>query len=79
MTEPYPFQRIEPKWQRFWEERQLFRAVDHDSTRPKCTVLVQLLQATVIQIYLGFMTTAALIRFYLDAQSATAPAQAPQI
>ena len=39
MTEPYPFQRIEPKWQRFWEERQLFRAVDHDPTRPKFYVL----------------------------------------
>ncbi len=38
MVDKYPFQQIEPKWQRVWEERKTFRAVDGDR-RPKCYVL----------------------------------------
>lgn len=41
---PYPFDKIEPKWQAIWEERQLFRALNpgdagFDATRPKFYVL----------------------------------------
>ena len=39
MPEKYPFQEIEPKWQRHWEERKLFRAVDGDAKRKKLYVL----------------------------------------
>src|SRR6185295_10171191 len=39
MAERYPFQTIEPKWQRVWRERKLFRAVDGDAKRPKRYVL----------------------------------------
>ncbi len=39
MTEQYPFQTIEPKWQSIWEERKLFRAVDGDAARKKCYIL----------------------------------------
>ncbi len=35
---PYPYQTIEPKWQRIWDERQTFRTSD-DSTRPKLYAL----------------------------------------
>ena len=35
---PYPYQTIEPKWQRIWDERQTFRTPD-DSTRPKLYAL----------------------------------------
>jgi leucyl-tRNA synthetase len=30
---------IEPKWQRKWEEQDLYRALDHDQTRPKYYIL----------------------------------------
>src|SRR5438874_6278771 len=41
---PYPFDQIEPKWQRIWEERQVFHArnpgeKDFDSKKPKFYVL----------------------------------------
>lgn len=41
---PYPFDRLEPKWQAIWEERRPFHALnpgdsDFDSTRPKYYVL----------------------------------------
>src|SRR5690348_10891544 len=41
---PYPFDAIEPKWQRIWEEKQLFHAPNpgepnFDSTKPKFYVL----------------------------------------
>ncbi len=41
---PYPFDRIEPKWQQAWQERQTFRAPnpgepDFDPARPKFYVL----------------------------------------
>jgi leucyl-tRNA synthetase len=39
MAEKYPFREIEPKWQRCWEERKLFRAVDGDPKRKKLYVL----------------------------------------
>ena len=39
MTEKYPFQDIEPKWQRYWEEHKLFRALDSDAKRKKLYVL----------------------------------------
>ncbi|MDP3723108.1 MAG: leucine--tRNA ligase [Candidatus Omnitrophota bacterium] len=39
MSEGYPFQDIEPKWQRYWEEHKLFRAVDGDARRKKLYVL----------------------------------------
>ena len=39
MAEKYPFAEIEPKWQRHWEEKKLFRAVDGDTTRKKLYVL----------------------------------------
>ena len=39
MAERYPFADIEPKWQRYWEERKLFRAVDGDAKRKKLYVL----------------------------------------
>jgi len=35
----YPFKEIEPKWQRLWEQRKLFRAVDGDEQRKKLYVL----------------------------------------
>jgi len=38
MPDRYPFAQLEPKWQRAWEERRAFRAVDGDR-RPKCYVL----------------------------------------
>ena len=38
MAERYPFSEIEPKWQRVWQERKLFRAVDGDA-RKKLYVL----------------------------------------
>ncbi|MBI3321097.1 MAG: leucine--tRNA ligase [Candidatus Omnitrophica bacterium] len=38
MPDNYPFRQIEPKWQRVWEERRTFRAVDGGPT-PKCYVL----------------------------------------
>lgn len=34
----YPFDRIEPKWQRYWEEHQTFRTTE-DPTKPKFYVL----------------------------------------
>ncbi len=41
---PYPFDRIEPKWQRIWEERQLFHAPNpgergFDRSKPKFYIL----------------------------------------
>ena len=41
---PYPFDQIEPKWQKIWEERQNFHALnpgekDFDSKKPKFFVL----------------------------------------
>jgi leucyl-tRNA synthetase len=41
---PYPFDQIEPKWQKIWEERQLFHAPNpgeknFDSTMPKFYIL----------------------------------------
>ncbi len=33
MSEKYPFAQIEPKWQRYWEDKKLFRAVDGDAKR----------------------------------------------
>jgi leucyl-tRNA synthetase len=38
----YDPQRIESKWQRVWEERGVFRAIDGDSNRPKYYVLEML-------------------------------------
>ncbi len=35
----YNFNRIEKKWQKFWEDNKTFRAVDCDSERPKFYVL----------------------------------------
>jgi len=35
----YDFQRIEKKWQKFWESNSTFRAVDCDTSRPKYYVL----------------------------------------
>ena len=28
MSDRYPFRDIEPKWQRLWEERKLFKATE---------------------------------------------------
>ncbi|HBQ37434.1 MAG: leucine--tRNA ligase [Omnitrophica WOR_2 bacterium RIFCSPLOWO2_02_FULL_63_16] len=39
MAESYPFAEIESKWQRLWEERKLFRAVDGETKRKKLYVL----------------------------------------
>ncbi|MBI3087851.1 MAG: leucine--tRNA ligase [Candidatus Omnitrophica bacterium] len=39
MADKYPFAEIEPKWQRYWEEKKLFRAVDGDAKRKKLYVL----------------------------------------
>src|SRR5919109_3420154 len=41
---PYPFDRFEPKWQRLWEQRQLFHAPnpggkDFEPTKPKFYIL----------------------------------------
>ena len=41
---PYPFDRFEPKWQRFWDERQLFHVpnpgeTSFDPTKPKFYIL----------------------------------------
>src|SRR5947199_6133508 len=41
---PYPFDRIEPKWQAIWDERQIFHAPNpgeknFDAVKPKCYVL----------------------------------------
>ncbi|PIQ83758.1 MAG: leucine--tRNA ligase [Candidatus Omnitrophica bacterium CG11_big_fil_rev_8_21_14_0_20_63_9] len=38
MAERYPFQEIEPKWQRYWQEHKVFRAED-GSAKPKYYVL----------------------------------------
>jgi leucyl-tRNA synthetase len=38
----YDPQRIEAKWQKVWEERDAFRAVDHDPVRPKYYLLEML-------------------------------------
>jgi leucyl-tRNA synthetase len=38
----YDPQRIESKWQRVWEEKAVFHAIDGDSTRPKYYVLEML-------------------------------------
>ncbi len=35
----YEPREIEPKWQRYWEEEKLFKAVDFDQSRPKLYVL----------------------------------------
>ena len=34
----YDFQKIEPRWQSFWENHKTFRTTD-DTSRPKCYVL----------------------------------------
>ncbi|MBI4343420.1 MAG: leucine--tRNA ligase [Candidatus Omnitrophica bacterium] len=39
MADTYPFHDFEPKWQRRWRERKLFRAVDGEATRRKLYVL----------------------------------------
>ena len=39
MAERYPFQTIEPKWQRHWEEKKLFRAVDGETSKKKWYIL----------------------------------------
>ncbi|MBI2884924.1 MAG: leucine--tRNA ligase, partial [Candidatus Omnitrophica bacterium] len=39
MSSRYPFAEVEPKWQKVWEEQQLFRAVDGDAQRKKLYVL----------------------------------------
>ena len=31
----HEFKRIEPKWQKRWEEAGIFKAVDNDDSRPK--------------------------------------------
>ncbi|KAL6990740.1 leucine--tRNA ligase [Sarracenia purpurea var. burkii] len=37
---PYPFQEIEPRWQRYWEENRTFRTPDDvDTSKPKFYVL----------------------------------------
>ena len=35
----YHPQRIEPKWQAYWDRHKTFRAVDNDRDRPKLYVL----------------------------------------
>lgn len=36
----YPFHKIEPKWQRYWEENRTFRTPDEiDTSKPKFYVL----------------------------------------
>lgn len=35
----YPFQQIEPKWQKHWEQNQSFAASDTEQTRPKYYIL----------------------------------------
>jgi leucyl-tRNA synthetase len=35
----YDFNKIEKKWQKFWEEKKTFRAIDCDSSKPKFYVL----------------------------------------
>ena len=39
MADKYPFAEIEPRWQSYWEEHKLFRAVDGDTKRKKLYVL----------------------------------------
>ncbi|URE34601.1 Anticodon-binding domain of tRNA [Musa troglodytarum] len=36
----YPFDAIEPRWQRYWEENRTFRTPDEvDTSKPKCYIL----------------------------------------
>lgn len=36
----YPFDEIEPRWQRYWEENRTFRTPDEvDTAKPKCYIL----------------------------------------
>ncbi|XP_073000500.1 leucine--tRNA ligase, chloroplastic/mitochondrial [Typha latifolia] len=36
----YPFDEIEPRWQRYWEENRTFRTPDEvDTSKPKCYIL----------------------------------------
>ena len=35
----YNFTEIEAKWQKFWEKKKTFQAVDSDTTKPKYYVL----------------------------------------
>ena len=37
----HEFKRIEPKWQKRWEEAGIFKAVDNDDSRPKFYGLVE--------------------------------------
>jgi leucyl-tRNA synthetase len=37
----YDPQQIEPKWQKIWEETQIYRAIDGDQTKPKFYFLVE--------------------------------------
>ncbi len=44
MAKPYEFRKIEPKWQRFWQAKQVFRApdpgdADFDPKKPKYFVM----------------------------------------
>ena len=35
----YPFQEVEPKWQKYWEENNTFKTPERDTSKPKKYVL----------------------------------------
>ncbi len=39
MAERYPFSEIEAKWQKYWDENKIFKALDHLSDKPKYYIL----------------------------------------
>ena len=39
MAEQYPFDQIEAKWQKHWDENKTFKALDHQTNKPKYYIL----------------------------------------
>ena len=39
MAERYPFDQIESKWQKHWDENKTFKALDHLTDKPKYYIL----------------------------------------
>ena len=39
MAERYPFDQIEAKWQKHWDENKTFKALDHQTNKPKYYIL----------------------------------------
>ncbi len=48
----YPFQQIESKWQKRWEETQPYRA-ENDSSKPKCYLLIEFPYPSAAGLHVG--------------------------